>query len=233
MVQFASRASLLADTGRGNWRPAADLCHDDRRDDPTATADDQRDDFATVGDPPSTTPSAVGAQKTTQSEAETVGDAPRPSTWSFARGELRARLSDSTPVSPGRARQLFLTAGFSALVLGSDGHPLYLGRRTRFGTPHQRRVLNARYGTYVVHGCEIPATLCEIDHVKGRIPDGATDIDLLVPCCSFHNRWKADHPNLIEITLRDEGCYRYRIIRPGDLSHAHSHAHANGHTAQP
>ncbi|HEX6467510.1 MAG TPA: hypothetical protein VF069_00335, partial [Streptosporangiaceae bacterium] len=108
-----------------------------------------------------------------------------------------------------------LNAGFSALVLGSDGLPLYLGRRVRCASPAQRRVVLTRYATCVVDGCEIPATACQIDHIDGGWEAGQpTDIDRLVPCCSFHNRYKWQHPDRVTTHQDADGRYRYQITRP-------------------
>src|SRR5256885_2115255 len=106
-----------------------------------------------------------------------------------------ARLADGTPIPTQRARQILLNAGFSTLVLGSDGHPLYLGRRVRCATPAQRRVLLTRYATCAVDGCDIPATACQVDHVDGWDNGQHTDIDQLVMCCTWHNRCKWRHPD--------------------------------------
>jgi hypothetical protein len=140
--------------------------------------------------------------------------------WPFDGTPFTARLTDGTHISSERARQILLNAGYSSLVLGADGHPLYLGRRVRCATPAQRRVLLTRYATCVVDGCEIPATGCQIDHVDGWENGQPSDIDRLVMCCAFHNRYKWRHPDRITIT-QDAGKYRYQIVRPGNRPRDH------------
>jgi hypothetical protein len=142
--------------------------------------------------------------------------APEPSapTWPFDGTPFTARLADGTPIGMERARQILLNAGFSTLVLGTDGHPLYLGRRVRCATPAQRRVLLARYATCAVDDCEIPATGCQLDHARGWNNGQPTDIDQLVPCCAFHNHYKARHPDRVIITRHPDGQYHYQIARP-------------------
>jgi hypothetical protein len=135
--------------------------------------------------------------------------------WSFNDARLTGRLADGTPVPAERVRTILLNAGFSALVLGTDGLPLYLGRRVRCASPAQRRVLVTRYVTCVVEGCEIPAIACQIDHVDNWAAGQPTDIDLLVPCCAFHNRYKERHPDRVTIHQDADGRYRYQIARPG------------------
>jgi hypothetical protein len=140
--------------------------------------------------------------------------APKP-TWPFDGTAFTARLPDGTPVPVADARRILVTAGFSALVLGTDGQPLYLGRRVRCATPHQRRVLNARYRTCVVVGCDIPANMCQLDHAVGWVNGDVSDVDKLAPLCHFHNKWKYEHPDRIHITIGGDGRYRYELIRPG------------------
>jgi hypothetical protein len=139
---------------------------------------------------------------------------PPPATWPFDGTRFTARLADGTPIPTERARQILLNAGFSSLVLGTDGHPLYLGRRVRCATPAQRRVLLTRYATCAVDDCEIPATDCQLDHADGWDNGQPTDIDHLAPCCAFHNRYKWRHPDRVIISRRPDGRYRYQIIRP-------------------
>ena len=134
--------------------------------------------------------------------------------WPFDGTPFTARLADGTPISTQRARQVLLNAGFSTLVLGTDGQPLYLGRRVRCATPAQRRVLLTRYPTCAVHGCDIPATACQVDHVDGWENGQPSDIDRLVPCCAWHNRYKWQRPDRVTVSRRDDGRYRYDITRP-------------------
>jgi hypothetical protein len=136
--------------------------------------------------------------------------------WPFDGTSFTARLADGTPISTQRAREILLNAGFSALILGTDGHPLYLGRRVRCATPAQRRALHARYATCVVDGCEIPATGCQVDHVDGWENGQPSDIDRLVLCCSWHNRYKWRRPDRVTITQQPDGRYRYQIARPNN-----------------
>ena len=154
---------------------------------------------------------------------------PAPS-WPFDKTPYTARLSDGTPIPVERARSILLNAGYSTLILGTDGHPLYLGRRVRCATPAQRRVLQTRYPTCVVDGCEIPATRCQIDHIDGWENGQPTDIDQLVMCCSWHNRYKWRHPDRITITQHPDGRYTYQIARP--TPHPHNRNH-NNPTNQP
>jgi hypothetical protein len=139
---------------------------------------------------------------------------PGPS-WPFDGTAFTARLPDGTPIPIQWARQILLAAGFSALVIGSDGQPMYLGRKVRCATPHQRRAINARYRTCAVTGCDIPASLCELDHADGWANGDVTDIDKLAPLCRFHNSHKFEYPDRVCVAVGDDGRLRYDLIRPG------------------
>ncbi|MGI5204648.1 DUF222 domain-containing protein [Spirillospora sp. CA-108201] len=130
-------------------------------------------------------------------------------------GAAPACLPDGTPIPADQARRIALNAGVSPLLLGADGFPLYLGRTERFATPAQRRVLEALNPSCAVQGCEVPGTLCEIDHVDGWALGARTDIDKLTLCCGWHNRYKHTHPDQIHITRNQSGRYLYRLHPPG------------------
>ncbi|CNF32049.1 protein of uncharacterised function DUF222 [Mycobacterium tuberculosis] len=132
-------------------------------------------------------------------------------------GQAPARLTDGTPVPAEQARRIALTAGVSPLLLGRGNLPLYLGRKVRFATGAQRQVLEALYTTCAVEGCEVPGTLCEVDHVHGwALGHSPTDIDQLALCCGWHNRWAHANPQQISITKSRAGRYVYRVLPPED-----------------
>lgn len=142
--------------------------------------------------------------------------------WPLESARVSARLADGTPIPPWQARTLAFNAGVSVLILGHDGIPLYLGRTTRFVTSHQRRVLEALYGTCAFDECDIPARHCQIDHVLNWVEDGTTDIDLLAPCCGHHNRLKYEKPTWITSQRDAEGRWHHTIHRPRRWSRHHS-----------
>ncbi|RKS72131.1 uncharacterized protein DUF222 [Actinomadura pelletieri DSM 43383] len=133
-------------------------------------------------------------------------------------GTTPARLIDGTPIPAEQARRIALNAGLSPLLLGSGQHPLYLGHTVRIATSAQRRVLQTMYPTCAVQGCEVPGSLCEVDHVHGwALGRSPTDIDQLTLCCGWHNRFKHTRPDQIEITRDPQsGCYSYRLRPPPD-----------------
>ena len=130
-------------------------------------------------------------------------------------GTTPARLTDGTPIPAAQARRIALNAGVSPLLLGRGNTPLYLGKTVRLASPAQRRVLETLYSTCAVKGCEVPAFLCEVDHVHGwALGDSPTDIDQLAPCCSWHNRYKHANPTQITITRSTDGRYTYNVHPP-------------------
>jgi uncharacterized protein DUF222 len=131
--------------------------------------------------------------------------------------DVPARLLSGGTVPAERARQIALSAGVSALILGPDGHPLYLGRTARFASPAQTRVLRVRYDSCAVQHCQIPSTHCEIHHTGGGWKAGApTDIDKLAPLCSFHNTWVEDHPDRVREHRDADGRYTLDLLPPWD-----------------
>jgi hypothetical protein len=134
-------------------------------------------------------------------------------------GTTPARLTDGTPIPAEQARRIALNAGVSPLLLGRGNLPLYLGHRVRFATPAQRQVLETLYPTCAVHGCEVPGTLCEVDHVHGwALGNSPTDIDQLALSCGWHNRWKHANPTRIDITTGADGRHTYRLRPPSEAT---------------
>jgi hypothetical protein len=132
-------------------------------------------------------------------------------------GNAPARLTDGTPIPAPQARRIALSAGVSPLLLGRGNTPLYLGHRERFASAAQRQVLETLYPSCAVRECEIPGTLCEVDHVNGwALGHSPTDIDQLALTCGWHNRFKHTSPDQIHITKDQDGRYVYRLLPPPD-----------------
>ncbi|WP_433227282.1 DUF222 domain-containing protein [Actinomadura formosensis] len=129
-------------------------------------------------------------------------------------GDAPARLTDGTPIPAEQARRIALNAGVSPLLLGPGNVPLYLGYRVRFASGAQRQVLETLYPTCAVQGCEVPGTLCEVDHVDGWVLGCPTDIDRLALCCGWHNRFKHARPDRLHIAKDANGRYTYRVPAP-------------------
>ena len=141
-----------------------------------------------------------------------VGSVPN---WPLEEARISARLADGTPISARQARIIAFNAGVSLLLLDSEGIPLYLGDKTRFFSPAQRRTIEALYETCAFIGCDVPARGCQLDHVHNWSQGGLTDIDQAAPACDWHNRLKYRHPEDIQITRDTQGRWQYKVTRPG------------------
>ncbi|WP_242908236.1 HNH endonuclease signature motif containing protein [Actinomadura terrae] len=144
-------------------------------------------------------------------------------------GTTPARLTDGSPIPPEQARRIALSAGVSPLILGGGNLPLYLGHRFRFASPGQRQVLETLYPTCAVEGCEVPGTLCEVDHVQGwALQHSPTDIDQLALACGWHNRFKHTHPSQVTVRRTAKGLHTYQLRSPGE-----THPRAPGNIHHP
>ncbi|MQA86136.1 MAG: DUF222 domain-containing protein [Streptosporangiales bacterium] len=137
--------------------------------------------------------------------------------------DLEALTGGTTPgllpggqaISAADARRIAENAGLSRLLVGPGSLPLDVGREARLVTPALRRALEHRDRSCVVDGCDIPAHLCEADHVIPWVLGGNTSLANTVLCCGFHHKWKTRHPDRIHITRHDDGRITYHIPRPG------------------
>jgi Domain of unknown function (DUF222)/HNH endonuclease len=123
------------------------------------------------------------------------------------------RTVDGFHIDRAQARRIALNSGISTLLLGPAGVPLYLGRKVRVVSTAQRKVIAALYETCAVDVCDIPVHMCEIDHVLAWSQRGPTDIDNLAPLCSYHNKYKEDHPERIKVVSTADSRWRYRLAR--------------------
>ncbi|WP_218038709.1 HNH endonuclease signature motif containing protein, partial [Acrocarpospora pleiomorpha] len=103
--------------------------------------------------------------------------------------------------------RLARTSRLVRMVVDAKGRVLDMGRAVRLATPAQRQAILARYATCYRDDCAIPADMCEIDHVKGWAEGGTTDLDLLAPACTWHNRDKAAHPERYCVRRNEDGTW--------------------------
>ncbi|MQY23863.1 HNH endonuclease signature motif containing protein [Nocardia macrotermitis] len=83
-------------------------------------------------------------------------------------------------------------------VFDHAGLPLHLGRMRRLASPAQRLSLVAALGGCSRPGCDAPASLCAVHHVRDYSKNGPTDIENLVLACDHchglindtHTGWK-------------------------------------------
>jgi Domain of unknown function (DUF222) len=117
-------------------------------------------------------------------------------------GPIRETFN-GTVLSPGQVASLLTEADVERVVFGPTSRDISdLGRRTRFFTAAQRRVIEIRDRTCWVPGCEEPAGFCDTDHVPPWSQGGATNVSCGRLGCEYHNRIDPpDQPDLF--THRD------------------------------
>jgi 5-methylcytosine-specific restriction protein A len=91
-------------------------------------------------------------------------------------------------------------------VTTHNGIPINLGRRYRWATDDQWKVLVARDGHCRWPGCDIPAKWCDVDHLTPWERGGTSNLDNLWLLCRHHHTEKhlpgvthtgnAHHPQL-------------------------------------
>ena len=95
--------------------------------------------------------------------------------------------SDGSSIPAEQARRHACDAGIIPVVLGGDGQPLDVGRAHRLATGDQRTALRAMYRTCAIGGCANHFDRCHIHHLDEWEELGLTNLDNLVPLCSFHH----------------------------------------------
>ncbi|MER7071183.1 DUF222 domain-containing protein [Terrabacter sp. NPDC000476] len=102
-------------------------------------------------------------------------------------GPGAARTLTGQVLSAGVARRLACDAGIIPAVLGSESHPLDVGRTRRLFTPTQRLALTLRDKGCSYPGCSVPATWCDAHHVTHWVHGGATTTDNGALLCPRHH----------------------------------------------
>jgi hypothetical protein len=98
-------------------------------------------------------------------------------------------LDTGQRLSPATVRKLACDAQVVPALLGTDGHPLDLGRSSRTFTSAQRRALGLRDGNGCAFpGCDRPLVWCEGHHIRYWIDGGSTDLANLALLCRAHHR---------------------------------------------
>jgi hypothetical protein len=135
-------------------------------------------------------------------------------------------------LAPSVARRLGCDGVIRALVLGSDGEPLHLGRRRRVVTPGLRHALEIRDRCCRFPGCDRRGYL-DAHHLTHWTDSGPTDIENLALVCGHHHRRL--HEGRWTLTRDDTGAFlahgpdgkRYATvpvrIDPGDRLEAIHH----------
>ena len=116
--------------------------------------------------------------------------------------------SDGTTVPAETARRHACDANIIPVVMGGDSRPLDVGRARRLATAAQRTALRAMYRTCAIDGCDRHFDTCHVHHIVEWDDHGLTDLDNLVPVCSFHHhrvhegRWRLQlDPSTRQLTV--------------------------------
>jgi hypothetical protein len=105
------------------------------------------------------------------------------------------------PVAASVIDEIVCDSGFTAMVMGERGEPLWQGRLQRLFTPPQRRALAVRDGGCVAVGCNAPPSWCHAHHVVPWQSGGLTDVDNGVLLCPAHHH--ALHARAFEVRMVD------------------------------
>lgn len=122
----------------------------------------------------------------------TLGLTPTPNT-----GPRTGRLDETdrlcetdlgTVITPTQAVEQAIKGHVRRLVYASPGVILDFGRSTRLFTGALRQAIQARDRTCSHPGCDLPARLCEIDHITEWQHGGTTTHTNADTRCSYHHR---------------------------------------------
>ena len=103
--------------------------------------------------------------------------------------EYRCETINGTPLEPTEAAAASLVHRMRRVVVDAAGVVIDLGRARRF-TGSARKAVQLSTAHCPWPGCNVPATLCEIDHTVDHARGGRTDPGNGGPFCGRHNRWK-------------------------------------------
>ncbi len=112
--------------------------------------------------------------------------------WDQLRVNGVCELEDGTQLTGAQLRKMACDADLIPIVLSGDGVPLDMGRLARLATYTQRLALRALHPTCAVEGCDMAFEWCEIHHLKPWERGGLTNLDNLVPLCTYHHTWVHD-----------------------------------------
>ncbi len=96
------------------------------------------------------------------------------------------RTGERVPLSV--AQHTACTGGIQRVLFDDRGRIVSIGTTARIFNALQRRAITLRDGGCIIPGCTIPATWCEIHHVRESADGGPTHTDNGVLLCWFHHR---------------------------------------------
>ena len=100
-----------------------------------------------------------------------------------------ATVEDGTPVPMSELARALCDADITRIVMSAEAMPLDVGRTKRLFTPAMRRAAVARDQQCIWNGCTVPASRCQMHHLRWWDNDhGATSLANAGLLCAHHHR---------------------------------------------
>lgn len=107
----------------------------------------------------------------------------------YATGNGWAQVLNTGAFIPARvAAQTGCAGGVQRVLFDDNGRIVSIGTSARIFNALQRRAITLRDGGCVIPGCTVPATWCEVHHVREHAEGGPTHTDNGVLLCWWHHR---------------------------------------------
>lgn len=107
----------------------------------------------------------------------------------YASGNGWAQVMNTGDLIPARvAAQTGCAGGIQRVLFDDKGRISSIGTTARIFNALQRRAITLRDGGCIIPGCMVPATWCEIHHVREHADGGQTHTDNGVLLCWWHHR---------------------------------------------
>jgi hypothetical protein len=130
-----------------------------------------------------------------------------------------SEYSGGSPIPAETARRHACEAKIVPVVLGEAGEVLDVGRAQRLATPAQRTALRSIYRTCAIDGCDAHFDRCHVHHIHEWEHHGPTDLDNLLPLCSFHHHRVHEGRWQLRLEVPDR---RLTVTLPGGRWHSTS-----------
>lgn len=107
----------------------------------------------------------------------------------YATGRGWAHIEGVDPAVPvSAARHTACGGTIQRVLFDPEGRIIGIGNTDRTFSMHQRRAITLRDGECLIPGCHVPASWCEIHHVREHSRGGPTHTDNGVALCWHHHR---------------------------------------------
>ncbi|NND73549.1 MAG: HNH endonuclease, partial [Ilumatobacter sp.] len=104
---------------------------------------------------------------------------------------LRCHTSTGTPIHPDVAVKAMIRGSIRRVIVDANDVIINMGRTRRLFTGKARQAAQLLVTRCAHRGCDVPAELCDVDHVdEWSRHGGRTDQGNGYPACDTHDRWK-------------------------------------------